>query len=76
MIVRPATVSVPVRGAAVRLPATVKFNHAVPVPEPPFARVIHETSLEADQLQEGDVLTSALLTEPAPAIDTLAGETL
>jgi hypothetical protein len=38
--------------------------------------VIHETSLEADQLQDGDVLTRALLTEPAPPIDTLAGDTL
>ena len=74
--VRPATVSVPVRGVVVGLASTVKLNQAVPVPDPPVGMVIHVTSLEADQLQPVVVLTSALLADPAPPIVTVAGVTL
>ena len=74
--VRPATVSVPVRGVVVGLASTVKLNQAVPVPELPVGMVIQGTSLEADQLQPVVVLTSALLADPAPPTVTVAGVTL
>ena len=74
--VRPAIVSVPVRGVVVGLDSTVKPNQVVPVPELPFGMVTQGTLLEADQLQPAVVLTSALLAEPAPPIVTVAGVTL
>ena len=74
--VRPATVSVPVRGVVVGLAWTVKPSQAVPVPELPVGMVIQGTSLEADQLQPAVVLTSALLAEPVPPIVTVAGVTV
>jgi hypothetical protein len=74
--VRPLTVIVPVRGVVLGLAATEKFNHAVPAPVFPLGMVIHDTSLDADQLQDNEVLTRALLAEPAPPTDMVAGDRL
>jgi hypothetical protein len=55
--VRPAIVSVPLRGEAVELAVTLKVTAPLPLPDAPLAIVIHPLLLAAVQLQPLVVVT-------------------
>jgi hypothetical protein len=73
--VRPAMVSVPVRGVGLVFGATVYFNHDVPDPEL-LSTDSHEAFDDADHVHEGVVVMKAFVDEPPAATETVAGETL
>ena len=67
---------VPDRGLEFEFGATVYRSHELPEPELPSGRVIHDTSLDADQLHDVVVEMKALLVEPLAPAETVVGETL
>jgi hypothetical protein len=74
--VRPAIVSVPVRGLVNALAATVYVSHAVPLPCGDPLMVIHELSLDDDHSQALAVLMNALLEPPPAPMDMVEGDTV
>jgi hypothetical protein len=72
----PPMVSVPVLEVPPVFVATLKVTLPLPVPLAPEVMVIHDTELDAVQLQPGPAVTDALCDEPPADSERLVGETL